>query len=158
MSGSLPKHFPMACFEQARTALLAAGQVDLRIEQALEVLRAFDEARAQVKREHGPVGDADALPYPKDTIKWAILLLLGAIADPREREPLKAAYVSVAEWQPRAQVESAGFDSSRLRHKLDPLALAQELAAYATPADRWLAASRDEQARLIEELKRRGFW
>lgn len=148
----------MTLFEQARSAVLSGGKVDLRVEQALEILRAFDDARARMKRDHGAVAEADALPYPKDTIKWAILLLLGAIDDPLQREPLKAAYVSIAQWQLRAQVETGGFDSSRLRRRLDPLALAQELAARATPEDRWLAASREEQARLIEELKRKGFW
>jgi hypothetical protein len=148
----------MALVEQARAALLAAGHPDMRMEQALEILGAYETARVRVKREHGPVADAASLPYPKDTIKWSLLLLLGAIAEPATRESLKAAYVSIADWQVREEVETDGFDSARLRHKLDPLALAQEFAARASPGDRWLAASRDEQQRLIAELKRRGFW
>jgi hypothetical protein len=150
--------FSMGLFEQAKAAVGTAGHSDLRVDQALEILRAYDEARANTLREHGPVGDAARLPYPKETIQWSILLLLGAIEDPAERDPLKAAYVSLADWQVREEVDTGGFDSSRLRRKLDPLALAQEFAARASPADRWLAACRDERVRLIEELKRRGFW
>ena len=142
----------------ARAAALAGGKPDLRMEQALEVLGAYEGAQAHRKPEYASVADAAGLPYPKETIKWALLLLLGAIADPAQREPLKAAYMSIADWQLREDVETGGFDSARLRRKLDPLALAQELAARATPEDRWLAASRDEQALLIDELKRRGFW
>ena len=105
-----------------------------------------------------PVIDAADLPFPKETIKWALLILLGAIADPAQRETLKAAYIGLAEWQLRADVESGGFDSTRLRRKLDPLALAQEFAARATPEDRWLAVARDERTALIAELRRKGFW
>jgi hypothetical protein len=147
----------MTLVEHARAALAAAGQADLRMEQALEILAAYETARASVVREHGPVADAAALPYPKATIQWSILLLVGAIAE-AAREPLKAAYLSLADWQAREDVETGGFDSSRLRRKLDPLALAQEFAARASPGDRWMAAARDERARLIEELRRRGYW
>ncbi len=146
----------MALSEQARAAVVAGGKADLRIEQALEIVHGYDDARD--RREPGRMADAAELPFPKETIKWALLLLLEAIADGGEREPLKAAYVGLAEWQSRVDAESGGFDSMRLRRKLDPLRLAQELAANATPEDRALAASRTEQAALIAELRRKGFW
>lgn len=148
----------MTLHDHARAAVLAGGNADLRIGQALEVLRAFDEARAEGLRESAAALNAERLPYPKDTIKWALLVLLGAIERAPEREPLKAAFVSLSEWQLEADIESGGFDSGRLRRKLDPLRLAHELAARATPADRRLAAVRDEQAALIAELRRKGFW
>jgi hypothetical protein len=148
----------MGLFEDARAALAAGGQSDLRLEQALEVVRGYDETRANAPRVHGPVGDAANLPFPKDTIKWALLLVMNAIDDAAQREPLKAGFVAIAEWQDVADVESGGFDSFRLRRKLDPLSLAKEFAARATPEDRWLAASRDEQSLLIDELRRKGLW
>jgi hypothetical protein len=148
----------MGLFEYAREALAAGGKSDLRLEQALEVVRGYDEARANAPRVHGPVGDAANLPFPKDTIKWALLQLMGAIDDAAQREPLKAGFVGIAEWQDVADVESGGFDSSRLRRKIDPLSLAKEFAARATPGDRWLAASRDEKTLLVEELRRKGLW
>jgi hypothetical protein len=147
----------MSLPDDAHTAALAAGRPDIRLEQALEILGAYEAARGEAKPVYGTVADASSLPYPKETIKWSLLLLLGAIPDPAQRGPLKAAYVSLADWQQREDIES-GFDSWRLRRQLDPLALAQELAARATPESRWLAASRDEQVRLIGELKARGFW
>ena len=91
-------------------------------------------------------------------IKWAILILLGAVSDAPAREALRAGFVSLAEWQDPADFDTAAFDSTRLRRKMDPLALAREFAARATPRHRWLEASRAEQAVLIDELKRRGFW
>jgi hypothetical protein len=87
-----------------------------------------------------------------------MLVLLGAIRDAAQREPLRAGYVSLAEWQDRAALESFGFDSARLRRRLDPLALANEFASRTTAEDRWLAASRAEQSALIGELRARGFW
>jgi hypothetical protein len=147
----------MSLNDHARAAVAASGRTDLRFEQAFEILRGYDEARANKKPLHGSVADLSDLPYPKATIQWALLLVMGAIA-PEQREPLKAGYVSLADWQAAADVESGGFDSARLRRKLDPLALANEFAARATPGDRWIAAARDEQAALIAELRSKGLW
>ena len=140
------------------SALDAVGDTpDLRIGQALEIVRGYGEALAP-----GPgaqdVRDESRLPYPKDTLKWALLLLLAACRDEAKREPLKAAFVSLADWQDLARFESQAFDSARLRRKLDPLALAREFAAHATPASRAREAVRAEQAALIAELRRRGLW
>jgi len=147
----------MTLQEHARAAVAASGNADLRLEQAFEILGGYDAARAAMKPRHGSVADAADLPYPKETIKWALLLVMGAIA-PEQREPLKQGFVSLAEWQVAEDMESGGFDSSRLRRKLDPLALAKEFAARATPGDRWISAAREEQSALVDELRRKGFW
>jgi len=147
----------MSLYDHARATVAASEPADLRLEQAFEVLRAYDEARAGMKPRHGSVADAAGLPHPKETIKWALMLVMGAV-DPDRREPLKAGYLSLADWQVAEEVEAGGFDSSRLRHKIDPLSLAREFAARATPGDRWIAAARDEQSTLIAELRRKGFW
>ena len=147
----------MSLHDHARAAVAASGKADLRFEQAFEILHAYDQARAAMQPRHGSVAEAADLPYPKDTIKWALLLVIGAI-DPALREPLKAGYIALADWQSGSDIESGGFDSARLRRKIDPLALAREFAARATPGDRWMAAARDEQAALIDELRRKGFW
>ena len=140
----------------ARTAIAPHAAADLRIAQALEIVRAYGEALAA--RVPGSVCDSAALPYPKETIKWALLMVLGAIDDPAGRLPLKTAFVALAEWQAPADFESASFDSSRLRKRLDPLELAREFAAHATPEQRFAAAVRKESEGLIEELRRRGLW
>ena len=147
----------MSLHDHARAAVAASGKVDLRLEQAFEILRGYDDARSNMKPIHGAVADAAALAYPKDTIKWALQLVMAAI-DPALHEPLKAGYLGLADWQAAADVESGGFDSSRLRRKMDPLALAKEFAARANPGDRWIAAARDERTALIEELRRKGLW
>jgi hypothetical protein len=147
----------MSLHDHARAAVAASGKGDLRLEEALEILRGYDDALANKKPRHGSVADAADLPFPKETIKWALLLAMDAVA-PEQREPLKVAYMSIAEWQLAEEVESAGFDSMRLRRKLDPLSLAKEFAARATPASRWTTAAREEQSTLIDELRRKGFW
>ena len=145
----------MGLYESALDAV--GGTTDLRVGQALEVVRGYGEALAAVASERG-VRDEARLPYPKDMLQWALLLLLGATEDAAKREPLKAAFVSLAEWQEPARFESQAFDSARLRRKLDPLALAREFAAHATPESRATEAVRAEQAALIAELRRRGLW
>jgi hypothetical protein len=144
----------MGLFEAAREAV--QGSADLRIGQALEIARAYDESLEQPANDTGR--DEADLPFPKDTIKWALLLLLGSAAEASQREQLKAAYVALAEWQDPARLAEAIFDSARLRRKIDPLTLAREFAAQADAGSRHMAASRAEQARLIDELRRRGFW
>jgi hypothetical protein len=142
--------------EGVRAAL--GGSADLRVHEALEILHAYEEALERAERDSAGVASEGELPYPKDTIKWALLVLLAALQDAALREPLKAAYVSLAEWQDRAHFETATFDSMRLRRKMDPLQLAREFAALSTPHDRLVEAARAEQQLLIGELKRKGFW
>lgn len=144
----------MGLFDEARAAL--AGAADLRLAEALEIAHAYGEALERSKREGAPADEAD-LPYPKDTIKWALLQLLAAL-DPARREPLKAGYVALAEFQDLARLASDTFDSARLRRKIDPLALAREFAARTSPEAGAIAAARAEQTVLIAELRRRGFW
>ncbi len=148
----------MGLFDEARAALADGSQTDLRIEQALEIARAYGETLEDSRRVRGAIADIGELPYPKDTIKWALLVLLAAITDSGGREPLKVGYVALAEWQVHADFEAGAFDSTRLRKKIDPLALAKEFAARRTPADRRAEAAREEQATLIAELRRKGFW
>ena len=145
----------MGLYESARDAV--GDTPDLRVGQALEIVRGYSEAITAAAGETG-VRDETRLPYPKETLKWALLLLLGAARDAPKREPLKAAFVSLAEWQELARFQSQAFDSARLRRKLDPLALAREFAAHATPEGRANEAARAEQASLIAELRRRGLW
>jgi hypothetical protein len=143
-------------YDDARAGIAPGGN-DLRIAQALEIVRAYGEALERMPPRPGAVADAATLPFPKDTVKWALLVVLGAIAEPGARERVKAAFVALADWQVHADFVQ-GFDSQRLRRKIDPLELAKEFAAQRTPEDRWNAAARAEQAALIAELKRRGFW
>jgi len=152
------KHDVMSLFDALIEAANEAAAHDLRLGQALGVVRAYGESLDRSRHEPGYVSDAAELPYPKETIKWALLLFLAALRDPAQRESLKAAYVALAEWQSPADFETAAFDSMRLRKKMDPLALAKEFASRATPRSRWIEASRAEQQVLIAELKRKGFW
>ena len=146
----------MTLYDDASAAIQPGG-TDLRVGEALEIVRAYGEVLESGQREGPGAADTSALPYPKDSIKWALLVVMGAIGEPARRERLKAAFVALAEWQTHADF-TQGFDSTRLRKRLDPLALAKEFAELRTPEDRWRAAARDEQATLIVELKRRGFW
>ena len=148
----------MSLFDGILDVAQTAAVHDLRIDEAIGIVRAYGELLERARHEADFVSDVAALPYPKETIKWALLLVLGALREPAQREPLKAGYVALAEWQSPADFENTAFDSMRLRKKMDPLALAKEFAARATPRDRWMEASRVEQQLLIAELKRKGFW
>ena len=150
------RQWGVTLYHDARAALGPGGH-DIRIEQALEIVQAYGDALESSPPRPGVVADTAALPDPKDTIKWALLIVLGASAEAPRRERLKAAFIALSEFQTHADY-AQGFDSTRLRKRIDPLALAKEFAAQRTPEDRWNAAARAEQAALVDELRRRGFW
>jgi hypothetical protein len=141
----------VSLFDHARAALEGVP-ADLRMAEALAIVEQYSGALERAGR------DAAALPAPKDTIKWALLTVLAATPGDARRQPLKAGYLGLAEWQDEASLAQPAFDSARLRRKLDPLALAREFAAHASPEGHRLEVVRVEQHALIEELKRRGFW
>jgi hypothetical protein len=61
-----------------------------------EIARAYGAVLASRKSMYA---DASALPYPKRTIKSALIAALSVIEDAQTREDLKAAYVMLAEFQ-----------------------------------------------------------
>jgi hypothetical protein len=97
------------------------------------------------------------LPFAKDAIRHAILTLLEALPATVLREPLRLAYLRLADWQP-AQLPGSGIDLANPRTTRDPLAMASHLAASRAPlAQRRRGAALDERGRLVEDLRRRGY-
>jgi len=102
----------------ARAAIAPRAAGDLRLAQALEIVGAYGEARAA--RVPGSACDSASLPYPKETVKWALLVVLGAIDDPAGREPLKTAFVGLGSGRRRRtssrhRSTARGFASASIR-------------------------------------------
>lgn len=127
---------------------------DLRFRQSLEIAAAYGEALENAGAASGTVGDAGELPFSKDAIKHALIMLLKGTADPALREPLKIGYIRLAGWQARDEAAHVPIHFGHAATRGNPLALAQELAAAKDPAARLAAASKAEQRLLIEELRR----
>jgi hypothetical protein len=119
----------------------------------------------EVLATRGPamVADVKELPYPKDEIKRAILVMLVAVDDPGFREHLKAAYLHLADWQVGVGPTHRGLDPTSLvktsrETLLDPSKSFQELLRDSAALAKWLPIMEAEQEILIQELRQLGLW
>lgn len=106
----------------------------------------------------GTVADESELPYPKKTIKQALVTLLKSTRDPQMRGNLSAAYMCLSDWQAGVGRYRVGFDISRISQSDDTISIAERVAATEESAKLWLAKSELEQQSLISELREMGFW
>ena len=97
------------------------------------------------------------LPFAKEAIRHALVMLLGALPDTLHRESLRLAYLRLADWQPADPPIEPPIDLRNPRATRDPLAMVSRLAARGAPAaERRRAAATQERARLVEDLRRLG--
>jgi hypothetical protein len=113
------------------------------------------------------VADVKELPYPKDEIKRAILVMLLVTDDLKLREHLKAAYVSLAHWQVDVGPTHQGLDPTSLvkttrETLLDPSKSFHELlkdtVARTEEMEKWQPIVQAEEEALINELRQLHFW
>jgi hypothetical protein len=121
----------------------------------MDVVAAYGELLDAAPPTTSTVADIDSLPYPKETIKWALLTLLRIGEDSALRETLRIGYLRLADWQSFA-VPPVRIDLARTRG--NPLALAQQMAAESRGEETRLTAARTEQAALVQELQQSGLW
>jgi hypothetical protein len=131
---------------------------DLRLQQARDVVQAYTELLARSPADGEAVYDDADLPCAKEAIKHALVMLLRLGPDAAAREPLRIAYLRLADWQPLALPAAMGIDIANARTAGDPLQFASRLAANRAPAlEKRRAAAREERGVLVDELRRLGF-
>jgi hypothetical protein len=108
-----------------------------------------------MRAKHSIVADASSLPYPKKSIKRAILFVLATSSDPAAREQLRSAYVSLAEWQEGIGPGPYAFDITPSEVE-DPRATAERIAAAGPLVPDIPARVAAESKALLDELKARG--
>jgi hypothetical protein len=146
---------PLDAVLAAARALPTAG--DLRMRRADEVMSAYARLLERSPADAAELPHEEALPFAKEAIRHAILTLLEALAAPALREPLRFAYLRLADWQP-AQLPGAAIDLANPRATRDPLTMVSRLAAARAPlGQRRRAAALAERAQLVEDLRRRGY-
>ena len=129
---------------------------DLRLQQAREVVGAYREILQRSPAKS--VYDAAELPCAKEAIKHSLVMLLRLESDAASREPLRIAYLRLADWQPLALPPAMGIDIANERYAGNPLVFASRLMANRAPAiEKRRALAREERVALVEELRRLGF-
>ena len=106
----------------------------------------------------GCVADATELPYPKEEIKQAILVMLTETNDSQLREHLKFAYVSLADWQAGVGPTHQGLDITKLDRSVPAPDLLNAVGTGGEEMHKWQPLVKAEQEALIDELRQRGLW
>ena len=119
---------------------------------AEDVVTAFCYALEHFAPTPGCVADESELPYPKETIKQALLWRMHRTSDADFRDSLKVAFVALADWQEGVGPEHRGLDIARLPTGLARRERATWIAENAIDGAEWTARSNAEAERLHREL------
>jgi hypothetical protein len=117
--------------------------------EAVKIINAYGKAIMDRKTQFGELSD---LPYPKERIKQAIIHGIKEGDDPKVREQLKAAYVTLAEWQAEfgSRAGALDFTAEELR---DPTKAAAKIVTIGDDFVKVPEEVAAEAALLLAELK-----
>ena len=131
---------------------------DLDAETAQKIIQDYGAVLASADPAPDRIADVRVLPHPKKHIKEAICLALRAIDDPKIKEHLKFAYISLADWQEGVGSEQVGIDIKKLNPNMDTLDMAKEIASRGRALKKWMPIVKAEQDALTKELQELGLW
>jgi hypothetical protein len=123
------------------------------------IVNAYGKTIEYLAPPPGGVADANKLPFPKERIKAALLLMLKH-STPEQRPSLLAGYMMLADFQPGVGDKDVGIDFSQT----DAANMSQEeLVAFATKMtegsaerEKWQAIATKERAQLEHDLQALG--
>ena len=104
------------------------------------------------------VADESKLPYPKDTIKKAIIAGIKSTDSQQMKEHLKVGYIQLSDWQPGVGSTNKGLDMSTIDINQDTESLAKAVLAQSTGSENWTDRAQKEQETLKQELQELGLW
>jgi hypothetical protein len=111
----------MGIFNRLFAGRAGAASHGMTDAEAVKIINAYGKAIMDRKWQYGELSD---LPYPKERIKQAIIHGIREGDDPKFREQLKAAYVTLADWQ-------VGFGNGSRELNLTPEELRDPVKAAA---------------------------
>jgi len=122
------------------------------------VVQAYGNILANNAPVPGCVADTSKLPYPKETIKEALITALKLTEDQQMKEHLKVGYIQLADWQEGVGKTDQGFDVSALEMKQDNQSLAKAMLEKTSGAEKWTTMAQKEAETLKQELQELGLW
>ncbi len=105
----------------------------------------------------GFIADTKKLPHEKETIKSAIILCLKLCEDSKMKEMLKAAYISLADFQNDVGETDVGFDFRTgidFNDKTQLHAIAQKLTEMKPFYDKFSKQAEDERQSLLKDISK----
>lgn len=118
------------------------------IVQVQSIIQAY--SRVLERSAPGAVADASGLPYPKETIEYAILFALRVADDEDLRSYLRQAFLDLSRWQD-------GVGRGGRRSGLRASATTPGGAAASSEPDPWAAVMQTDLDRLTRKLQESGF-
>ncbi len=125
---------------------------------ATAIIQAHGKALETSAPAIGCVADESKLPYPKDTIKNAIIAELRSTEDKQMKDHLKVGYIQLADWQPGIGENDQGLDLSAIDGSQDTDSLASAILEQSSGLEAWAAIVQKEQEALKQELEELGLW
>ena len=121
------------------------------------VIQVYGEVLEDSAPSPGCVADVSKLPFPKDTIKAAIITALNHTYNRQMKEYLKTAYISLSGWQEGVGETDQGLDVLNMDTNQDLAALAEDIVNQSESTDKWTAVQQKDLKRLQGELSKLGF-
>ena len=103
------------------------------------------------------IADTSKLPYPKNIIKQALIVLLNQNTDSQMLEYLKSSYWLLANWQDGVGPTNVGLELSNMDLTTDPVELAKQVSDQSSDVQGWSEKVYAERLQLQAELKELGY-
>ena len=124
---------------------------------AANIIKAYSDVLQTQAPKPGNVADVRLLPFSKEAIKEALIIVLRDTTDPTKIERLKGSYIRLAEWQEGVGESDQGLDISKMNLNDDTEKLARQVLAHGIDREKWQSTVIDEQEKLKQELIDLGF-
>jgi len=134
------------------------SEVQSQANDVMAIIQAYGKALETEAPAPGSVADENKLPYPKDTIKEAIIAGLKSTDNDQMKEQLKVGYIQLADWQPGVGATNQGLDISSIDINQDTESLAKAVLEQSSGSEKWTAMAQKEQEALKQELQDLGLW
>ncbi|ACV68905.1 hypothetical protein [Desulfohalobium retbaense] len=124
----------------------------------VSIIQEYGKAIEYDAPKPGCVADENKLPFPKNTIKKAIISELKSSGNDEIKEYLKVAYIQLADWQQGVGPIDKGPDMSSIDKNQDIEDRAKAFLDQVSGSENWTAMAQKEQEALKQELQELGLW
>ncbi len=131
----------------------------ISLQEAEKIIQSYGALLAESSPSSGTIADSSKLPYPKQKIRQAILLAIGAVQDTQQKEMLKIGFLQLADFQEGVGEHLVGIDISKMDvGNTDVEELARQVLSQSDGYEKWRHVVHEEREALKTELQNAGHW
>ncbi|SDP01730.1 hypothetical protein [Desulforhopalus singaporensis] len=117
-----------------------------------EIVKAYGYCMEQEIPNPSCIADSSQLPYPKATIKAALLVALKLEEDEQMKNALKLGYISLADWQDGVGPTPYGVDTTKINLNGDIQEAVKTITDQMQGDKDWLTIAKAESEQLRQDL------